>query len=193
MQETSKVKDKWDKRYQNISGEITAAEVLSENLHLLPESGDALDLACGRGGNALLLAEHGLNTHAWDISSVALDAVAAEARKQNLSITTRWQDVEQTPPAEISFDVIVIGYFLDRTICRDLVDALKPGGVLFYQTFCRDKLSGRGPNKAEFLLARNELLELFKSLSVLYYREDNRSGNLDFGQRDTAAFIGIKS
>ncbi len=186
------IKSKWDKRYQTISGEITAAEVLSENLHLLPASGDALDLACGLGGSALLLAEAGLRSHAWDISDVALQAVAEEAKKQNLKVITHQQDVEQNPPVENSFDVIVVSYFLNRKLCGNLAKALRPGGVLFYQTFCQEKLSDRGPDKSRFLLERNELLLLFSGLKALYYREDNRCGNLDKGQRDTAQFIGQK-
>lgn len=190
---SKELKSKWDKRYQTISGEITAVEVLSENLHLLPESGDALDLACGRGGNALLLAEIGLRSHAWDISDVALQRVTEAAEKQKLKIITHQQDVEQSPPAKNSFDVIVISYFLDRNICADLVNALRPEGLLFYQTFTQEKISDRGPGKAEFLLARNELLTLFSDLKALYYREDNRCGNLQQGQRDTAQFIGQKA
>ena len=192
MQKLSKVKEKWDKRYQSISGKISAAEVLSENLHLLPENGDALDLACGRGGNALLLANSGLNSHAWDISEVALVLLTEQAKQQGLEIVTLQRDLEQLPPPENSFDVIVVSYFLDRNICDHLIKALKPGGLLFYQTFCREKLSNKGPGKAEFLLVRNELLDLFEPLSVLYYREDNLCGNLKAGQRDTAAYVGQK-
>ncbi len=42
-------------------GEV--AQVLLRNRHLLPEQGRALDLACGRGANALWLAEQGLEVH----------------------------------------------------------------------------------------------------------------------------------
>lgn len=186
------IKSKWDKRYQNISGTITAAEVLSENLHLLPDSGDALDLACGRGGNALLLAKQGLRSHAWDISDVALQTVAKEAKNQKLDVCIHQKNVEQNLPAENSFDIIVVSYFLDRRICANLIKALRPQGVIFYQTFCKEKLSDKGPGHAEFLLERNELLSLFSDLKILYYREDNRCGNLHEGLRDTAQFIGQK-
>ena len=47
---------RWDQRYRETSSEPQAARVLSDNLRLLPAAGTALDLACGLGGNALLLA-----------------------------------------------------------------------------------------------------------------------------------------
>ena len=60
--------DKWDRRYSDPANEARAAQVLSDNLHLLPTQGTALDLACGLGGNALLLARQGLTVEAWDLS-----------------------------------------------------------------------------------------------------------------------------
>ena len=54
--------------------DAVACDALRENIHLLPQiSGNALDLACGMGGNAILLAQESkLTVNAWDISSVAI-------------------------------------------------------------------------------------------------------------------------
>ena len=72
----SEEKRKWDARYrENKIVHTEAASVLAENRHLLPRSGVALDLACGIGANARLLASHGLTTSAWDISTEALEHV----------------------------------------------------------------------------------------------------------------------
>src|SRR3569832_2422999 len=60
--------DRWDARYREAGLPGAPATVLLENAHLLPREGTALDLACGLGANALLLAERGLTSHAWDIS-----------------------------------------------------------------------------------------------------------------------------
>ena len=51
------VQEKWDNMYQQKVGEPPVAEVLQHNHYLLPEKGVALDLACGLGGNAMMLAE----------------------------------------------------------------------------------------------------------------------------------------
>lgn len=192
MLNSNELKNRWDKRYRSNSDDISAVEVLSENCHLLPEDGDALDLACGRGGNALLLAGAGLSSHAWDISTVALEQLKVDANNQKLDITTRWQDVEKMPPEKNSFDVITVSYFLKRSLCADLMAALRPGGLLFYQTFCREKIISKGPSNPDFLLQRNELLALFNPLILLFYREDNKSGDLESGRRNTAAFVGQK-
>ena len=63
---------KWDERYRQGSRVAEAARVVSENLHLLPMRGDALDLACGLGANALALAGRGLRVSAWDLSPRAI-------------------------------------------------------------------------------------------------------------------------
>lgn len=64
---SDKTQQKWDRLYEkDTSTEV--ASVLAENSYLLPSQGNALDLACGLGANALFLSEHGLETHAWDIS-----------------------------------------------------------------------------------------------------------------------------
>ena len=54
-------KKKWDQAYQQADySSAAAATVLRDNAYLLPVSGGcALDLACGRAGNAQLLAKSG--------------------------------------------------------------------------------------------------------------------------------------
>ncbi|MEW8690858.1 MAG: class I SAM-dependent methyltransferase [Candidatus Thiodiazotropha endolucinida] len=188
------LRDKWDRRHADADKRPTPAEVLERNLHLLPAKGTALDLACGIGGNALTLARHGLDTVAWDISPVAiqrLNAYAAEAGLKNLSAEVR--DVEQLPPSPNSFDLIVVSYYLERTLIPDLIEALLPGGLIFYQTFIQAAVSNLGPSNPAFRLADNELLQLFSSLKLRYYREENLLGNLEEGTRDVAMLVAEKS
>jgi len=64
---------KWDQRHASADGIGNTAAVLTRNQHLLPASGKMLDLACGRGVNALWLAARGLEVHAWDFSETAID------------------------------------------------------------------------------------------------------------------------
>ena len=69
------MEQKWDKIYtEKYCSEAVACDALKENVHLLPQSsGKALDLACGMGGNAILLArESKLDVFARDISTVAM-------------------------------------------------------------------------------------------------------------------------
>lgn len=184
-------KTKWDARYRSATQDNPeACEVLRHFAHLLPKTGDALDLASGRGGNALLLARHGLTTSAWDISSVAMEQLAAEAGSHNLNLETSQRDIIASPPDSYSFDVIVVSRFLHRPLCPQLALALRSGGLLFYQTFIRDKvISQTGPNNPDYLLDRNELLDLFQGLKVVAYREEGLIGDTSLGLRNEAWLV----
>ena len=185
-------KEQWNERYRAATGEPQAAQVLSENLHLLPDTGHALDLACGLGANALLLAQQGLEVDAWDIADVAVAALQDAAFKRQLRIQTEVRDIEAQPPEPETFAVIVVSHFLARDIIPALIQALKPGGLIFYQTFTRQRVSDRGPQRAQYRLAEQELLQLFSGLHVLLYREEGCIGDVQNGFRDEAMFIGRK-
>jgi 2-polyprenyl-3-methyl-5-hydroxy-6-metoxy-1,4-benzoquinol methylase len=185
------IESKWDKIYEISSGS-SVADVLLSNDFLLPEKGVAIDLACGLGENALFLAKKGLETSAWDISSVALGKLKQNAKKNNLTISVKHVHIEPNNLPKNAFDVIVLSHFLDRSLCNAIIDGLKPKGLLFYQTYVREKLGSSGPKNPEFLLARNELLQLFNPLTVLLYREDSLVGDLGCGERNEAFFIGQK-
>ncbi len=186
------IREKWNARYRAATGERQASRVLEENLHLLPAAGRALDLACGLGGNAILLAQQGLQVDAWDIADVPIAALQELALRQQLSIQAEVRDVEANPPGPETFDVIVVSYFLDRDIIPALIQALKPGGLIYYQTFTRQRVSDRGPQRAEFRLAEQELLQLFSGLQILFYREEGCVGDVQKGLRDEAQLVGRK-
>jgi SAM-dependent methyltransferase len=164
--------------------------VLLEYQHLLPFTGDAVDLACGRGGNALLLAARGLRTEAWDISSVALEALEKLAAEAGGRIRTQCRDVAAHPPGPDSQDVIVVTRFLDRALVPHLIAALRPGGLIFYQTFVRDAVNAEGPTNPDYRLRTNELLELFRPLRIVAYREEGTLGDVRQGWRNEAMLIG---
>lgn len=183
---------KWDTNYLNSACIPEAAEVLRINRHLLPETGKALDLACGLGGNALLLAEQGLSVDAWDISEVALAKLQEKADSRRFQIATRQCDITANSFPHEEYDVIVVSRFLDRSLSDAIMAALKPEGLLFYQTFIRNKPDQQGPRNPDYLLECNELLALFCPLSLVYYQEYDGIGDLRHGNRNEAYFIGQK-
>jgi len=191
------MQEQWNRRYATTKGKPQAAQVLRENRHLLPTSGDALDLACGLGGNALLLAQAGLTVQAWDLSSVAIDALQSRAAAERLQVQTAVRDVDGQPPLPASFDVIVVSYFLQRTLAPALCAALRQGGLLFYQTFVKDRVQNnlfrQGPTNPDFLLAKSELLTMFAPLRLRVYREEGVLGDNTQGLRNEALFIGQKN
>lgn len=196
MLNSNSAQQKWDRIYQHRNQIAKPCWVLANHLHLLPnqkqQAIEALDLASGLGANSLLLAAQGLKTHAWDISSVALEHLQRQAKLQSLSVTTLQRDIEAHPPPANSFDVIVVSQFLYRPIFAAIIAALKPGGLLFYQTYHQQKLTEHGPSKPKFLLAPNELLSLLSELELVFYREDASQGDLSVGLRDCSYYIGRK-
>lgn len=189
----SATQNKWDNIYSAADKQIgAAAQVLRENLHLLPTSGKALDFACGLGANALLLAAQGLEAHAWDISEVAVTRLMEEAKARGLAIHGEARNLVARPPAPESFDVIVSAHFLERPLNPYLLAALRPGGLLFYQTFTLEKVEDEGPQNPEFRLGVNELLTMFPGLRVLVYREEGLVGDITKGYRNKAMLVAQK-
>ncbi len=185
-------KDQWNERYQHADALPQAARVLLDNLHLLPTEGRALDLACGRGGNAMQLAEYGLQVDAWDISDVAISDLSTMAATRSLAISTQVRDVEANPPDKQTYDVIVVSYFLERSLFPILIDSLKKGGLIFYQTFIQNCVSERGPRTPTYRLADQELLQLLPGFKLLVYREEGVTGDLTQGFRDEVLYVGMK-
>lgn len=187
------IKDKWDKNYNSCSSDYPSpAEVLSQNQHLLPINGTALDLACGRGANAICLAENGLSVTGWDISSTALEHLSQNAKEKGLIIDSEARDISKLPPEPDSFDVIVVSHFLDRTLMDNIRNAIKPNGLIYYQTFIKDKVDKTGPGNPDYLLASNELLTTFNDWNVIVYREEGKTGNVESGFRNQAMIIAQK-
>ena len=165
----------WDNRHSKATSPITACELLLRHKDLLPETGTALDLACGRGGNTIELARHGMTVTACDNSKEAIKILKQEARQklpEKTSITTTTKPAETVLKRESnSYDLIIVSRFLDRNINTAITAALKKNGLLFYQTFTED--SSSGPSNPDYILQRNELLRIFsnKEYMIIHYQE----------------------
>lgn len=185
---------KWNEAYQN--ADITSAkpaQVLSENDFLLSNKGDALDLACGRAGNAIFLANKGFRVDAIDNSSVVLEHLTHFSKEQNLQISCELRDIENKGLSDKKYDVIVVSYFLNRDLFPQIINALKPNGLLFYQTWSQLKCDDSGPSNSAFRLAAGELLELSKPLRPILYRENGLQGDTTKGLRNEAMLITQKT
>ncbi len=183
----------WDQRHSEAEGLGQVATVLEQNSHLIVSSSSALDLACGRGANALFLARLGLSVTAWDLSPVAIERLDTAACAEKLTISTAVRDVITTPPESESFDLILVSYFLVRALAPVIAQALKPGGLLFYQTYTQAAVTDDGPRSSRFRLADNELLSLFSTLKPRVYREERLLGDTGRGWRDRAMLVAEKA
>jgi dihydroneopterin aldolase len=158
------------------------ARFLVQQLQRLPK-GRVLDVASGSGRHALFLASLGNQVDAVDREEQALARLSASARIRHLtSISSRVLDLEQQPPQELhlgheAYDAVVVFFYLNRPLFPHLIDALKPGGVLLYETFTVDNhVQRQHPKRREFCLAHSELLRLTSGLRILHYDEGLHEG-----------------
>ena len=185
------LQDKWDAIYHKREDLIPdPATMLPLYAHLLPTKGRALDLACGLGGNAFFMAKQGLQVDAWDISPVAVERINNNSQTKTVHAST--VDANQVDFPTEYYDVITVSRFLNRHISHQLICALKPGGLLFYQTFTLEKAQSGGPSNPVFLLKKGELLSLFAILEPVIYHEESTLGNTKQGIRNEAILIAKK-
>lgn len=170
-------RERWNEKHREVQvGGGTPREWLVEHEALIDElpKGRALDVACGRGREALWLAERGFTVDAVDVADVAVDAVRAAARERALPLQAWRVDLVETagPFPREPYDIIVDFYFLERSLFPRMAAALAPGGLLVVETFTRDHVEVLGHDMpARFLLDHNELLTAFPGLRVVHYRE----------------------
>lgn len=159
------------------------ARWLTDNEDLIPRRGDALDVACGRGRNALWLAARGLRTYAIDRDRDALRDLQLAAAAREVSIRVEAADLESGAPpiSREGYDLIVVFHYLHRPLFPALTSALRPGGLLVYETFTRAQASRGKPTNPAFLLGEGELLDLVRPLEVLRAREGDYEGRMVSG------------
>jgi tellurite methyltransferase len=142
--------------------------------------GQALDLACGLGQNAIWLAGHGYEVLAVDFSGVAL-AVAQEravAAGRNDRIQWRQRDLDDWRPPTAAFDLVCVFRFLDRRLFRPLRAAVRSRGLLFYETRHSGLLQRQPESNPAFLLRPGELIARFAGWEIIYSAESQENAGL---------------
>lgn len=141
---------------------------------LIPAGGAVLDLACGAGRHARLLAGIGYRVEAVDRDADALATLAGVA-----NVTTRCADLENGPwpyYADV-FDGIVISRYLWRPLFPQIFNCLGEGGVLIHETFMEGQQLYGKPSNPAFLLRPGELLELVgKRFTVVAFEQGEIPG-----------------
>ena len=164
----------WDKKYETEAYIFGKEPVgfLRDHIDLLPR-GKALDIAMGEGRNAVFLAKNGFDVDGCDISEIAVKKALDLAKENNVKIHTFVADLETYKLPQNTYDVIACFYYLQRDLVPQMKEALKPGGMIIYETYTIENRERgfEGPKNKDYLLKPNELLDLFKDFKIIYYRE----------------------
>ncbi len=165
---------------------VTPAAWLVDNLDVIPRGGLVLDVACGSGRHAVFLAERGWRVHAIDRDTVAVGQVGRVGRVGE--ITTARVDLESGNPTlgEGLYDAVIVFNYLHRPSMPAIVRAVRPGGVLIYETFTVGQAQRGRPRNPNFLLKDGELPSLVAPLRVLRAREG------DFDNKLVASVVAIR-
>lgn len=142
---------------------------------LIP-AGRVLDLACGGGRHARLMASIGHPVVAVDRDPEAIAAVAGElieARQFDLEADGASQR-KDWPLSPAAYAGVVVTNYLHRPLMDALLHSLAPGGVLIYETFAQGNGQFGKPSNPAFLLAPGELLQFVSRdhrLRVIAYED----------------------
>jgi tellurite methyltransferase len=163
----------WDERYR--SAGRRAEDLDAAPTPLLVESakqlapGNALDLACGSGRNALWLAKQGWSVTAVDGSPVAMEILRSRASERGFTVNTRVADLEKSEyriqPSH--WNLIAICYYLQRDLFEPAKQGVVPGGILISIVHITEP----GEEPTAHRLRPGELERYFQGWEILHRRE----------------------
>jgi SAM-dependent methyltransferase len=165
----------WDERYAS-EGMLWGAEpnaVVAEIAADLP-AGTVLDLACGRGRNAVWLAQQGHEVTGLDLSPVAIEQARQLAEDVGVDVDLTTGDVTEWDPGGRIWDLVLLSYLQIPTVDREVahakaVAAVAPGGTLLLIAHHLDNLDGGigGPQTPDVLYTEDQLAADFADLEIL--------------------------
>jgi SAM-dependent methyltransferase len=153
---------------------MEVADLLMAHVELFVEaasSGPVLDLACGDGHNGVFLAERGLEVICGDISREALERAGELAGRRGVTVSLWEVDLERpgiNPLREDVYGAILVFRYLHRPLFPCIRKALRPGGLLVYETFTVEQAAFGRPRNPDHLLHPGELRQAFADWEILH-------------------------
>ncbi len=136
--------------------------------NLIRKDSCVLDLACGAGRHGRLFLEKGCRVWFVDKNIDKLDDLSDQGRAT--LVQKDLEDGQDWSFDDKAFDAIVVTNYLYRPHLSDMLNSLKPDGVLIYETFGMGNEEFGRPRSPDFLLKPGELLDVVQGrLSVVAY------------------------
>ncbi|WP_309498363.1 methyltransferase domain-containing protein [Sulfurovum sp.] len=173
-------RERWDEKYQNNKIPDKPIKLVSDYAKLATGK-QALDIACGMGRHSKYLASLGFEVDAFDISSVAIEQLQGIA-----NIHAKEVDFDTYILPKEKYDLIVCTYFLERELFPQIIEALKPGGIILLETFLYHADNQRAPSNPVFILQEGELEAAFLNKCELLHM-------LEFWDKDYLGFKTMKT
>ena len=158
-------KERWNKRFKEMPFREFVEPVVEKYIKEA-KVGYALDIACGQGRNTHFLADNGFEVDALDLSDYALSQIRDDAKIHKLEV-----DLDEYNLEKNKYDLVININYLNRRFFHQIKEALKPNGVVIFETFIIAHGDFENPQNPEYLLRSNELLHAFIGLEVIYYEE----------------------
>ena len=166
----SEKRSNWETRHRMNTVPGASEPSVVEWLDLLPR-GLALDVAAGTGRHSVALARAGFKVVAIDYAQRALRTLLTIARTERLSVFPLAADLSAFVLPRGRFDAILNVNFLDRALVPRLIEALRPGGALLFDTFLIDQAATGHPRNPAFMLQHYELRAMLSTMALVRYRE----------------------
>ena len=158
--------ERWDEKYQSNPMPDEPVKLINDYAGMATGK-QALDIACGMGRHSKYLASLGFEVDGLDISSVAINHL------QNIpNIHAKEVDFDSHQLPKEQYDLIVCTYFLERRLFPQMIEALKPNGIILMETFLYDPKNERKASNPDFLLKKGELEETFSQACDIVYLDE---------------------
>jgi SAM-dependent methyltransferase len=144
--------------------------------------GNALDVGMGQGRNAIYLAKQGWDVTGFDPAGRALARAQELAAKDGVKIKTILATSESFDFGKAKWDLVLISYAGGRGLSGQILESLKPGGLVLIEGFHEDATK-QGSIGSGVVFKTNELLTLFSAFRVLHYEDVFTKA--DFGPGNT--------
>lgn len=165
---------KWNQRYaENTYRKGNPVTLVQDWITQIPR-GKALDVACGAGRNSILLAQHGFDVDAIDISAEGLKLARQQSESLGLSINWIEHDLDEPYGFDTDYQLILVLWYVDLDLIRRLCGCLAPGGYLLCEEHLQTDAEVAGPGNRNFRVPPGALREAVNGLEVLLDDESIR-------------------